>query len=324
MFNLFSQNNPSDTKRRTKEWVLEIALIAISLGLSIAMWRSQGFQFLVLYLFFLPVVFASFSLGQYRGGVLAFFCVITAGLVVSNDFNQFGETSSPLFTMVALTIWGATLGLTSLLIGTLRDHLSNKIIDSHEAHIGVIEVLSQYLKSANPNWQTRSKRVAEISEKIARRMKLSESEIGNVRVAAMLVDIENVEITSRVIRKAVGELESAGQEQEHSFYGRELVQSLGQVISGIIPLLLEQETGGAPNGKYDCESQLGAEIVRAARGFDRLLASPWSEYADRPFDALEELRGDVDAHYHPTILNCLEHIALGEGGTIEKYQNIFL
>lgn len=311
-----------DKKQKSNQWILEISLIVVSLGLSIILWRSQGFQFLVLYLFFLPVVLASFFLGRYRGGVLALFCVISAGLVVSNDFNQFWKTDSPLFTMVALTIWGATLGLTALLIGTLRDDLSDKIIDSHEAHIGVIEVLSQYLKSANPNWQSRSKRVAEISEKIARRMKLPEADIGNVRVAAMLVDIENVEITSRVIRKAVGELESVGQEQEHSFYGRELVQSLGQVISGIIPMLLEQETGGSGKSQQNSETQLGAEIVRAARGYDCLMTSPWSEYADRPIDALEEMRSDVEAHYHPLVLSGLEHIALNEIAASESNQEV--
>jgi len=34
------------------------------------------------------------------------------------------------------------------------------------------------------------------------------------------------------------------------------------------------------------------------------------------------MRGDVDAHYHPTILSGLEYIALGEGETIEKNQSI--
>ena len=61
-------------------WILEITLIAVTFGLTVLLWDSKGYQLLILYLFFLPVVLASFFLGRYQGGILAFLCVINAGL----------------------------------------------------------------------------------------------------------------------------------------------------------------------------------------------------------------------------------------------------
>ena len=289
-------------------WILEITLIAVTFGLTVLLWDSKGYQLLILYLFFLPVVLASFFLGRYQGGILAFLCVINAGLVITMDFNQFWSGDSPMVVMIAVTVWGATLGLTAIIIGSLRDNLRTKMVETHEAHIGVIEVLSRYLQSANPNWPSRSKRVSDLCEEIAERLKLSKSEIGNIRIACLLVDVENIEITSRVIRKAIGEMESAGKEQQQTFYGSDLVHSIGEVVSGIMPLLLEQ--GNVDTEQATSESQIGAEIVRAARGFDLLMTKPWSEYSDRPFDALAEMQVDIEAHYHPHVIQAMESVVV--------------
>jgi len=70
-------------------------------------------------------------------------------------------------------------------------------------------------------------------------LRLSEREIDDIRVAALLQDMEHIEITARVIRRAVGDLRRSGsEEEEHTFHGSDLVQSLGSVLTGALPLIL--------------------------------------------------------------------------------------
>jgi hypothetical protein len=312
---MFSRKKPDEKqilaqKRLARQtWKLEIFLIVIAVALTCLLAKADGFQVIVLNLFFLPVVMAGFFLGRYRAGILALFCVIAATVVIATDFDCFAAFKSPVTIALCVTIWGATLGLTTLLVGSLCDELQRKMIDAQEAHMGVVEVLSQYLQSANPNMQSRAKRVSLLSEKVAKTMGLSDSEIDNVRMASLLVDVENIEVTARVIRRAVGELD--GEQLQSTFNGTDLVQSLGKVLSGVVPMLLEQYRGAdwCDDVSYN-EPNIGAEIIRSVRQFDQQISEPWSEYFDRPLDAVQDLRTDLDGHYHPAVLEALETVVI--------------
>lgn len=205
---------------------LEVMLIVVTAGLAAVLYSTDGVKMVALNLFYLPVVLAGFFLGRYRAGILALLSVVVATIVIAQDLNDFANSPSPLMVGLAITLWGAVLGLTALMVGTLCDDLVAKAVEAHEAHVGVVEVLARYLQAANPHLESRAKRIANLAEKVARKMRLSSKEIDDIRVAALLMDIENIEITARVIKKAVGELEDRG-EQQRTFHGSELVQSLG-------------------------------------------------------------------------------------------------
>src|SRR5579871_6608455 len=161
------------TKRIERdEHKLEIALIIVSLGLTCLMWMLTGYKLVVLNLFYLPVVLAGFFLGRYRAGVLASFSVIAASIVAALNLHDFAAYSSPLVVGLAVTLWAAVLGLVAILVGTLSDERNRTLRDLHEAHVGVVEVLARYLQSAHPKLKDRSKRIAELSEAVAKEMKL--------------------------------------------------------------------------------------------------------------------------------------------------------
>ena len=318
---MFKKAKSDEKSKRATErlirqtWKLEIFLIVIAVALTCLLAKAEGFQVIVLNLFYLPVVLAGFFLGRYRAGILALFCVIAATIVVALDFNNFAAFKSPITIALCVTIWGATLGLTTLLVGSLCDELSRKMIDAQEAHIGVVEVLSQYLQSANPNMQSRAKRVSEVSEQICKVMKMTDQEIDSVRLASLLVDVENIEVTARVIRKAVGELGDSDQLQS-TFNGTDLVQSLGAVLNGVLPMLMEQESNNDWLTETNRnETHIGSEVIRTTRIFDQYVNEPWSEYFDRPLDAIQDLRTDISGHYHPAVLEALEAVILSKRNT---------
>ena len=292
------------------EWYLELSLIIITIGMACLMWKIAGFKLVVLNLFYLPVVLAAFYLGRYRAGVMASLAVIAASIVTALNLNDFAAFSSPMIVGLSVTVWAAILGLTALLVGTLSDERTQTMQDLHEAHVGVVEVLARYLQSAHPKLKIRSQRIAELSQAVAHEMELTSRECDDIRVAALLHDMENIEITAKVIRKAVGDLETQPPSSEHSFHGSELAHSLGSVLSGAFPLLMGQGADD-PLG-HDAAwkaAPLGAKIIRAVRAYDRLsrevnmIQGVWSRSAT---DVIDDLRRDLEDAHPEVILDALE------------------
>lgn len=289
------------------ERILEIMLVLITLALANLLHVTAAMKLMVLNMFYLPVVLAGFYLGRYRAGILALLSVVVATIVVVSDLTEIISETTPLMVAIALTLWGAVLGLTSLLVGTMCDERDAKAMEAHEAHVGVVEVLARYLQSANPMLQHRALRVAQLSEQVGRRMRLSTKELDDIRVAALLVDMENIEITARVIRKAVDELEDSQDIEQRTFNGTELVRSLGTALKGAFPLLLAQATPRTGD-LNSAEVPFGARIIRAIRSFVQLTDSAWDCSNLSPDEALAELRADTEAEYHPAVLHALEEM----------------
>jgi hypothetical protein len=292
------------SKDRHPDRSVEVILILITAALTCLLYQTSGHKVIVLNLFFLPVVLAGFFLGRYRAGVLALLSVVGASVVVVSDLQGFASSSSPLVVALSITVWGSILGLTSLLVGTLCDDRTARAVEAREAHVGVIEVLARYLQTANPRLQSRAMRVASLSERVARKLRLAEKEIDDIRVAALLIDMENLEITARVIKKAVGELEDYDH-SPHTFHGTELVQSLGSVLTGAFPLLLTQSESG---GLQEASKSFGSSIIRAARTYDHLTHSVFGATLSTPQEALDEMASDTESDYHPAVLHAMEEV----------------
>lgn len=303
---------------RRNERMLEIMLVIVTAGLAAVLYHTDTMKIVTLNLFYLPVVLAGFFLGRYRAGVLALFSVVLATIVVAQDLNGFANTQSPVMVGLGITLWGSILGLTSILVGTLCDERIAKATEAHEAHVGVVEVLARYLQAANPHLESRAKRVAHLCERVARRMRLSSKEIDDIRVAALLMDIENIEITARVIKKAVGQLEDQ-EEEGRTFHGTELVQSLSPVLSGAFPLLLNQAhpDGGVSGG---ADVPFGARIIRAVRAYIELADDPWETGDTTPCDLVEQLRHETEVEHHPAVLDALEQVV--EHETLRTEENV--
>jgi K+-sensing histidine kinase KdpD len=302
------------------ERVLEIMLVVITLGLSCLLYTTSGVKLMILNLFFLPVVLAGFYLGRYRAGVLALLSVIAASIVVVSDLSGFVVRPGPLMIGIALMLWGATLGLTALLVGTLCEERDDKALEAHEAHVGVVEVLARYLQSANPQLQNRALRVAQLSESVARRMRLSTKEVDDLRVAALLMDMENIEITAKVIRKAVDELGDGKSVEQRTFNGTELVQSLGSTLKGAFPLVLSQTCPAASEGNPDTVP-FGSRIIKTVRSYVQLTETAWNGSGLSSVDAMDELRCDLESEHHPAVLHALGQV-LGQDADLDASASI--
>jgi hypothetical protein len=312
-------------KDRGLQHTLEIMLLIVVVGLSCLFYQVQGYKLVVLNLFYLPVVLCAFFLGTYRAGILAVFSVTSASIVTVTNLAGFASFFTPLTIGLMVTIWGAVLGLVAILVGTLSDERKAKTAELHEAYVGVVEILSRYLQSANARLKARSIRVAELSQKVAIAMKLPVKLVDDVRIAALLYDIGNVEVTTRVFRKAVGTLETDPTKlDQHTFRGIDLIHSLGSVLSGASPLLVHQHDV-AHDPKSQGDIPLGTRIIWVVRAYDEL-TSELQPPGRRTLDsarALDELRRDQDCAYDREVIDALERVA-AQGETEESYDSLEL
>ncbi len=291
---------------------LEIMLLLIVVAMTSLLVKMGEHKMVILYLFFLPVVLSGYYLGRFAAGLLAVFSAVTVTIVITLDSTGFAVYSSPVLVGLVITIWASVLGLTAILVGTLCDERAAKVSELHTAYVGVVEVLARYLQGANSRVKARSIRVAELCQRVAEELRLSQKQVDDIRVGALLYDIGNVEITTKLISRAVGTLEAeVGKGEKHTFQGHELVHSLEPILSGAVPLLLNQddaildclsgEDAATPKGM-----PIGAKIIRTVRAFDALTEDDSRGTGLRPAEAIKALRKDPDTTHDEDLVRAVE------------------
>lgn len=123
----------SDSSGSTERMVLELCLILVVLGITVALCQAPGYELAMLNLYFLPVTLGGFFLGRYRAGVLTLLCILC---VVMAHLKVIPEADSSLHLVrsVTISLWGGVLGLAAILVGTLSDERSRELARLHESH----------------------------------------------------------------------------------------------------------------------------------------------------------------------------------------------
>jgi HD-GYP domain-containing protein (c-di-GMP phosphodiesterase class II) len=309
------------TLRSFKEkFTFELMLLVVVVGMACLLARMDAYKVVVLNLFYLPIILSGYFLGRSSAGVLALFSAIAVGIASMLNLSGFSGNDLPITVGLVITVWAATLGLTAILVGTLSDQRATKIRELHEAYVGTVDVLATYLQSADPHIRTRSIRTAEISEKVARELHLGPQDIDDVRVAALLHDVGNVQVTTRMLSKAVDTLESTSKlKVDNTFLGADLLQSLGRVMHRAVPLVLSQDDAVREAVTEDEKSigedmPVGARILRLAREYVSLTTSHGSRETVTSEQAIKILRSDRSEAYDPRLIDALERILTEDKG----------
>lgn len=294
---------------------LEVMLVIVVIGMTYLLLRMGGYKMAALNLFFLPIVLSGYYLGRNHAGVLALFTALVVTIATTMDNTGFASFVSPFTLGLALTVWAAVLGLTAILVGTLCDERAAKVSELHDAYVGVVEVLSKYLQSGNPRVKARAIRTAEIAQMVADELRLSQQQVDDVRVGALLWDLENVEVTTKLLSRAVDTLEGhPSLSDRHTFLGADLVHSLAEVLRGAVPLLITQVAEGdaVASAQTDTahlyEIPIGARIIRWVRALDAELSNAGAPWEQNATAALKVIRGRATQEKDVQILNALDRV----------------
>jgi len=169
---------------RNFERMLVLLLVASLLGIN---WLvEQKFAFLSFY--YLPIILAGFYGGRRFAVVaglfiasLVFFFQATQGLGMDAGLTQDA--------LMLLIPCGGFLIPTGYVVGGLAEQRATRLADLKNAYLATLEVLTFHIESAERHQEGHSTRVAELSGAIAVELKLTESEIENLRIAALLHEV---------------------------------------------------------------------------------------------------------------------------------------
>src|SRR6266852_5056235 len=166
------------------ERVLVLLLVASLLIINSLI--EQKFAFLSFY--YLRIILAGFYGGR-RFAVFSglftvsfvFFLQATQGMGMEPGLTQDA--------MLTLVPWAGFLILTGYVVGGLAEQRAARLADLKNAYLATLEVLTFHIESADRHQEGHSTRVAELSGAIGVELKLTENEIENLRIAALLHEV---------------------------------------------------------------------------------------------------------------------------------------
>jgi putative nucleotidyltransferase with HDIG domain len=295
-----------------KMLVLSLLLIIIATHLFVVQ------KMVFLNIFFLPVLVAGFVLGR-KGAMLtsslSVVLVAYVAVVSPATFRSGGLTTQmgTVDIIFGLVIWGGFLTLAGYVVGTLYEQKERRVQELRRAYMGVLEIMTKYLESADRYTKGHSLRVADVSTDIAAALELAEQEIENIRVAALLHDIGKIEISTDIIHKAasltVGERKILNC---HSEGGAQILGTVGSVLRGAIPIVLAHHNYyqdiDSITGINGIRIPIGARIIAVADAYDAMVT-------DRPYRrgkpgwiAVEEIERCSGTQFDPTVVKAFRSI----------------
>ena len=147
---------------------------------------DQKIAFLSFY--YLPIILAGFFGGR-RFAVVS--GVFIASLVVFFQATRGlgmepGLTEDVLLTLIP---WAGFLILTGYVVGGLAEQRAARLTDLKNAYMATLEVLTYHIESAERHQEGHSTRVAQLAADMGAELKLSENEVENLRIAALLHEV---------------------------------------------------------------------------------------------------------------------------------------
>ena len=272
--------------------------------------------------FYLPIIASGYFLGKRTAVLSSVLCISIVILFVmifpSSFFTADADKTS---VIVSLTAWGSFLILTSAAIGYLYEEKEKRIVDLKAAYVGILEILSKYLESADRYTQGHSVRVSHMSEDIARTMGLPSFERENVKVAALLHDIGKTEISMDIVQKAASltaserELMSA-----HSEKGARIISLVGGVLEEAVPIVLAHHKYYFEAKTHSSENRdkipLGAAIIAVCDAYDAMITDRPYRAGMPPWKAFEEIEKNSGKQLHPQVVKAFKEVLM----TSEKYR----
>jgi len=295
----------------------KIIVVSILLGIVLINYFTP-YKIGFLNFFYLPIIAAGYFLGKRMAVLTAVLCILIVAfflLLFPSSFFTAGINKT--YIIVSLVAWSSFLILTSAAIGYLYEEKEKKIKELRSAYMGILEILSKYLESADRYTQGHSVRVAHLSEDIARTMGLSPLEVENVRAAALLHDIGKIEISLDVLHKAAALTDDEKELMDsHSEKGARIISLVGGVLKEAVPIVAAHhkyffETAKPPSeeeGHSRRDVPLGAAIIAVADAYDAMVTDRPYRAGMQPWQAFEEVEKGAGKQFHPGAVKAFKKV----------------
>jgi HD-GYP domain-containing protein (c-di-GMP phosphodiesterase class II) len=257
--------------------------------------------------FYLPVLFSAYFFGRRHATQSAFFSIILISLLAFYYPSTFAfENDGSFYKWLDIATWGGFLIITGYFMGHLYEKKESANREIKKTYQGIIEMMSLIIDSTDKATQSHSYKVSIISGMIARDMGLSEMWVENIRIAALLHDLEKLDVGSEVLAK-LGNLpgEECENLQVRATRGPDTLEPVCGKILDILPLILyhtEKFDGTGKVGMFGENIPLGARIIAVADHYDNLISPLPGRRDPKPLNAKDEIAKKAGRHFDPRIV----------------------
>ena len=163
--------------------------------------------------------------------------------------------------------------LTALPVVALRDFYG-QWVDEQSAYLDTISTLATYMQHYHPYTRGHLKRVAEMSERLARELRLPAESIRQISHAGLLHDIGKIGVSEEILDKTAKlEPDEWDKIREHPSKGAEIISHL-DLLEGIVPWIRYHhkwyDGRGYPDTKANDVIPIEAAIIAVADSFDAM------------------------------------------------------
>lgn len=199
----------------------------------------------------------------------------------------------------------------------MAEEIRNQITELHDAAetnrqllLGSIRSLAAAIDEKDPYTRGHSERVHRYAVAIAKQMGLSESQIRDVTVGALLHDVGKIGIEDAILRKPASLTDQEFEiMKRHPEKGAHIMGAIPQMqpILGAIRNHHERWTGGGyPDDLKGEEIPLLARIVQVADAFDAMITTRPYQRAMKPEAGLARIRELAGIVFDPTVVEAFE------------------
>lgn len=205
---------------------------------------------------------------------------------------------------------------------SLEDKVRKRTEDLKKAHDGLlrfnsklksnflvsIKMFSRLIETRGGNLAGHSLRVADLARKIAQRMALSESDIEDVFIAAMLHNIGKIGLTDVLLTLPLTAMsgDQLGQYRKHPTRGAQLLMPLDDLRHAAVLIGAYQERfdgKGYPDSLAGIHIPVGSRILAIASDYDNLQIGTMMQRKLRPDEARAAIVHGRGSRYDPAVVD---------------------
>jgi len=216
----------------------------------------------------------------------------------------------------------------NILLKDLNDNLEKKVIEKtrsvimlnerlHESFLALIHILAEFTELNCAQVGSHSKRTALLAREISAKLELSDEDIFDIELAAMMHDVGKVGIPVEILKKSKQELsiEELKVLRCHPERGERILSKIPELskMASFVRHHHEKIDGtGYPDGLKNESIPLGARIIAVADSFDKTLNSKDVYENQTPESALIAIQKKQGSSFDERVINALKKYLLKE------------
>ncbi|MEW6606623.1 MAG: HD domain-containing phosphohydrolase [bacterium] len=184
-------------------------------------------------------------------------------------------------------------------------------IDLQKVHLQTLNVLVKNIEAKSEYTKKHSENVARYAVRIAKKMKLEEKMVQEIRQAALLHDIGKIGVSDVIINKPCclckEERENVNKHPEIGYENIKGLDFIGEEVkNGILYHHIDFNGGGYPsdgNAKSGKNISLSARIIRVADSYEAMTSKrPYHPQKKSKKEAIKDLEDNKDTLYDPDVV----------------------